>query len=151
MGRRLSQVRLVNLKLSKVDWKKSDPEHGKYVFEGKPVYVDYKSDKAPLPDHKVQWVNQDHVDTWKYRYDYDLVRWQDKLYWPEGLVPNAEGWYQYVDTRLMMCPAHLFVERKKAALEKSRRAASARQAEFREEARRDGVIVEEIDTDKLLR
>jgi len=151
MGRRIDQIRIVDIKKSKVDWELSDPEKGKYQFKGKPVYIDYKSDGAPLPDHKVQWINQNHIDTYKYDYDYELVRHQDKLYWPEGFEPNAEGWYQYKDTRLMMCPAHLYIERKKANIMKSINAARGKMRALQEEARRDDVVLEEIDSRKLIR
>jgi hypothetical protein len=145
MGRRLNDIRIVDLKRTNVDWKKSDPSKGKYVFIDKPVYVDYQSDSAPLPDHKVQWVEHDpgNVDKWKYKFDYEVVQWEDQLYWPEGFVPNAEGRYKYRDVVLMMCQAQLYVERKKKALEKSQRATANRQKEFRSQAEADGVEVYE--------
>lgn len=141
MGRRLSDIRFVDLKKSEVNWAKSDPEHGKYVFKGEPVYIDYTSDSAPLPEHKVQFVESDpgNVDRWKFKYDYELVKWTDKLYWPEGFVPNAEGLYTYRDVILMMCKADLYVARKKRELEKSVNAAANVQKDFHELGRQHNV------------
>jgi len=153
LGRRLSEIRFVDLKRSKVDWEKSQPQSGKYVFRGDPAYVDYVSDEAPLPDHKVQWVNHNpyNVDRWRYKYGYEIVKWQDKLYWPEGFEPNAEGRYQYRDTILMMCPADVYVERKRKEIERSERATRSRQAEFRAAAAHDGIEVYDQDEVREMR
>ena len=143
--RALSDIRFVDLKRSKVDWKKSDPEKGKYVFIDKPVYVDYKSDGAPLPDHKVEWVEHSpmNVSKWQYKFGYSVVKWDEKLYWPEGFVPNVEGRYQYADVILMACPAQVYVDRKKAETEVGMRAADNAQKQFKQDAARDGVEVYE--------
>jgi len=153
MGREITKVKIVDLKNSDVDWKKSDPEKGEYKFSGRPVYLDYKTDGVPLPDHKVQWVNKDpfNIDKWKYEYYAEVVKASDRDYWPEGIPPNAEGWYQYMDAILMKVPAHEYVARKKRSLERSRLAAQNAQKDFRRKAAQDGVEAWDIDTSKLFK
>ena len=143
MGRSLKDIKKVDLKQSKVNWSKSDPEHGKYVFEpnGK-KYIDYNSDASALPEHKVQWCrnNPSDIDQWLYGLDYEFVRWQEKRYWTEGIVPNPEGHYVFKDAILMQCPALVYAERKQKEVEKYKGAEKLLKG-FQEDARRDGVAI----------
>ena len=154
MGRALHTIKIVDLKQSRVDWKKSDPEKGRYVFEpnGK-KYIDYNSDSSALPAHKVQFCRNtpNDIDQWKYQLDYDLVRWQDKLYWPEGIVPNGEGYYTFGDVILMQCPALIYAERKRKELERSRGAVKVALRQFHQDAKKDGVYVGEEQLHDLLK
>ncbi|MHC4639941.1 MAG: hypothetical protein ACYTBV_20995 [Planctomycetota bacterium] len=146
MGRGLHEIKFVDLKQSNVDWGKSDLAKGKYVFKpnGK-KYIDYNSDSSALPEHKVQWNRNTpkDIDAWKYSLEYELVQWQDKHYWPEGIPPNAEGYYTFGDMILMQCPALVYAERKQRDIQKSQGAAKAALKGFQQDAKRDGVMVDE--------
>ena len=141
--RRISDIRFVDLQRSKVDWTKSDTKKGKYVFKESPVYVDYKSDDSPVPDHKVQWVEHSpmNVSKWQYKFGYSVVLPEEKRYWPEGVEINAEGRYQVSDMILMMCPAQVYVDRKRKEAEIGMRAGDDLQKKFRQDAARDGIEV----------
>ena len=145
MGRLSKDIKVVDLKRSKVNWDKSDPKKGKYVFEpnGK-KYIDYNSDASALPDHKVQPCRNHpyDIDSWKYTHDYDFVTWEDKLYWPEGLVPNEEGHYVFKDLIWMQCPAMLYAERKRREIEKAAGARKAAIRQFESDAKKDGVGID---------
>ena len=145
-------IKIVDLKQSKVDWDKSNPEKGEYVFKDK-VIIDYRSDKAALPDHKVQWGRNapNDLSHWIYTLNYTPVNVSEKHYWPEGFTPDAEGHYVNGDGILMQCPALLYAERRKKELEKSRTAPRKTIQKFKDETKRAGISVEDIDPSDLLR
>uniref|UniRef100_A0A6M3K585 Uncharacterized protein n=1 Tax=viral metagenome TaxID=1070528 RepID=A0A6M3K585_9ZZZZ len=142
IGAPVQHIKFVDLKQSKVDWDKSVPEEGKYVFKDK-VVIDYRSDASALPEHKVQWCRnaQNDLQHWIYSLHYDFVRVDDKHYWPEGIKPNAEGMYVNGDLILMQCPAILYAERKKREIDKANRARKDAMKKFEADTQKDGMAV----------
>lgn len=103
---RLDEIRIIDLKSSKWDEAQSDPKEGKYVFTDK-KYVNYKG-AGRRPDYWWTWERFDPRNNYM---DLDAAKWRgfvpvkkdDPDFQPDGVPPNAEGNYVYVDTILVKC------------------------------------------------
>ena len=102
--RSLRDIKIVDMKRSKIDEAKSDPEKGKYVFFDK-KYVDAATKVA---DNVVfSWCEYNAQDgyrtlnTWRVRSNWEAVKKGEDPYWPEGIMPNAAGLYQFGDLVLV--------------------------------------------------
>jgi hypothetical protein len=136
----LRDIKLVDLRRSKIDKKRSDPKQGIYEFEpnGK-VYVSWK-DPATRPPHYVKWNRNTPYDVegWKIKWNYSYVTIDDP-YWPEGVKPNENGHYVYrTDMVLMKCPLEDYVKKRAKEIEKSELAVAAKRREYEEMVRQKG-------------
>jgi len=109
----LSDHPLVDLQRSDVDWDAKESEEAIYKIKSK-SYVDYRT-KQSRPDHWLTWVRyypeRPAFDEFNYlkRSGYQPVSVDDKLYWPEGLAPDENGYYVIGDLILMQRPLLQYV------------------------------------------
>lgn len=106
----LSDIKFVDMRVSKWDKETAVPEEGKYDFDEK-VYVDYRSPEIPRPDIHLYWERYDPRNNYlelrdaKYRFGnsgYIPVEMEDP-YWPEPLAPDVNGHYVFGDLILVKC------------------------------------------------
>lgn len=111
---------MVDLRRSEYDKERSTPKDGKYYWTKK-VYLnskDYKDDNT-RPNFKYRWVAFDEKDDfrsfnhWRMTYSATPVDYKDEAteVYPETLIPNAEGYYRYMDMILMKIPIAVEVDR----------------------------------------
>ena len=136
----LKDIKLIDLKRSKIDKKNSDPDKGIYRFEpnGK-VYVSWK-DPATRPPHYVKWNRNDprDIERWRSLWNYSEVTAKDP-YWPEGIKVNEAGYYVYqTDMILMKCPLEDYVNKRKREIEKSELAVASKRREYEQLVRQKG-------------
>jgi hypothetical protein len=120
----LRDIKIVDLKRSKQDAKKSNPDKAEYVFEpGAKKYVD-KS--AMIADNACfSWCQYNPRDgmrmlnEWKVKYGYEPVKHSVDPYWPEGAQKNALGYWQYGDLVLVKAPLDKEMERRRFDVEMS--------------------------------
>lgn len=99
--------RIVDLKNSKWDKEKSNPEKGVYVFTDK-KYVNYRNPKL-RPEWAFTWCRYSphnayrELSEWKYLYNAVPVTTADP-YWPETLVPDGEHKYVIGDLVFVKMP-----------------------------------------------
>jgi hypothetical protein len=119
----LREIKVVDLKRSQVDSKKSDPEIGKYVFvPGGKKYLDrgFASVADNLFFSWCQYNNKDGfrmLNEWKVKYGYEPIKNKVDPYWPEGAALNAEKYWQYGDLILVAAPLDKELERRKKSVE----------------------------------
>ncbi len=108
---------IVDLRRSEWDKERSDRKLGRYHFTKK-VYVknsDYRDDLI-RPDYVFQFVGYDIKDPqsgfayWQMHYSAEPVTVDDD-YWPEGLIPDAEGKFKFIDSLLVKVPTDVWVEK----------------------------------------
>lgn len=108
---------IVDLRRSKWDKERSDRKKGRYHFIEK-VYVknsDYLDDLI-RPDHVFSFVGYDIKDPqsgffyWQMHYAAEPVTEVDD-YWPEGLAPDANGHYKFIDSILVKVPTDIWVNK----------------------------------------
>lgn len=142
---------MVDLRRSEYDKERSSPKDGKY-FWTKKVYLnskDYKDDNT-RPDFKYRWVAFDERDDfinynhWRMTYEATPVDYKDAAteIYPEPLVPNAEGFYRYMDMILMKIPIAVEVQRildNRGQYDKAREGLDKK---FRSEAAKEGAVFE---------
>ena len=103
----------VDLQRSDIDWDKSKPEEGFYEFEEK-HYVSFQRQQS-RPDHWLTWVRYypDRREFDEFHYlrstGYLPVKVGDELYWPEGLMPDENGYYTVGDLILVQYPLLRYV------------------------------------------
>lgn len=148
--------RFVDLKRSGVDKENSSPKDGKYVFNGKKVYLkwsDYKDSSTRL-NYVYKWVAYDERDdfknfnTWKWDLDAEPVLAVDPTteIWPEMVgKPNAEGYYRYMDMILMRVPLLKWLEKRDADSKRFDKAREQMDKKFRAEAKAEGAEVTEVE------
>jgi len=148
------KTHIVDLRRSEWDKQKSDPSSGKFVFTGKKVYVrneDYLK-KGIRHKYRLEWVQYDPqggltmLKTYQYQLGADFVVAGKDPYWPEGLEPDAEGHYRFMDTVLMKIPLDRWTEKRKREIDRANREADNVRRAFKRrvsEADRRAVIDEE--------
>jgi hypothetical protein len=91
--------------LNRTDWDKerSVREKGIYYFNGPKVYIknsDYE-DRASRPKHILKFISlTDSLPYYRSKFGAEPVTIYDD-YWPEPMVPNADGQYVIVDAVLV--------------------------------------------------
>ena len=91
--------------LNRSDWNKerSDRQAGIYHFApGSKVYIkksDY-DDSASRPAHILKFVDVERVPYYRAKFGAEPVTIHDP-YWPEPMVPDANGQYKYIDAILV--------------------------------------------------
>jgi len=145
----LTDIKIVDMKHSKWDKQKSNPDKGEYVFTNK-KYVDYNDTGRKL-DYFWQWgdVEPGELNRWKYAWNYSEVRAEDNLFWPEGIAPDADGRYVFRDAILLKIKVKDYAAKRKPEIEQSERATRAMfegfGAKVRRDAKRAGMPREDID------
>jgi len=156
MPEHLGQMKLVDLKRSNVDEKKSDPKKGKYAFVSKVYFT--KSDFADASlglNEYYQWVlfepNESYrtVQTHKYSWGFEFVTVGDRM-WPEGIEPDSESKYVFKDVVLMKCPLINWLKKVERDQMKSDQQAKSSLASFEKDARDAGIGVSQETLSKLL-
>jgi hypothetical protein len=122
----LRDIRIVDLKHSIWDKEKSEPKKGKYIFKKK-VKINY-FDKGKRPEWWFYLCRYDSRNNYRelsemrYTLDATPVTLGEDEYWPEGLVPNAEGHYVFGDLILVKYPLITYLKNRQRAQELSMRA-----------------------------
>lgn len=92
---------IVDLNRSDWDKERSDPKNGIYYFTSK-VYIktsDY-FDAASRPSHILKFIDAERLPDYRSKFGASPVTTSDP-YWPEPMVPNADGKYIYIDAMLV--------------------------------------------------
>ena len=102
----LAQLNTHIVDLNRSDWDKerSDRKAGIYHFNSK-VYIkttDY-NDAASRPNHIMKFVDVDRLPDYRAKFGASPVTTDDP-YWPEPMVPTADGKYIYIDAILVKIP-----------------------------------------------
>lgn len=144
----LSDIKIVDLRFSEWDKKKSDPKDGDYEFTKK-VYIDMYGTKETRPPWYFTWCRYEPTSKppyrefrdWKYS-GYSAVNVDEDDYWPEPLAPDNNGNYVFMDVILVKRP---LIDELKYRLEKQAKGSSAKEKiqAFQEEMEREGVGVPE--------
>ena len=95
---------IVDLNRSAWDKERSDRKNGIYHFNSK-VYIktsDYY-DAASRPKHILKFIDIDRLPDYRAKFGASPVTTDDP-YWPEPMVPNADGKYIYIDAMLVKIP-----------------------------------------------
>jgi len=98
---------IVDLNRTPYDKERSVREKGQYYFNGPKVYVktsDY-FDSASRPKHILKFISKDDsLPHYRAKFGAEPVDIHDP-YWPEPMVPNAEGQYVIIDAILIKIAA----------------------------------------------
>jgi hypothetical protein len=98
---------IVDLNRTSWDKERSVREKGQYYFNGPKVYVktsDYL-DSASRPKHLLKFISKDDsLPHYRAKFGAEPVTIHDP-YWPEPMVPNAEGQYVIIDAILIKIAA----------------------------------------------
>lgn len=142
MAVNLSRHPFIDLERSEINWSTSDPEEGVYDFEEK-AYINYSQDQS-RPEHWLTWVRyypEDRkFDEFKYLKScgYKPVQWEDKLYWPEHLVPDESGYYVIGDVVLMQYSLLEYVKEKTEEEARTAKGGQQKIEEIESEIKREG-------------
>jgi hypothetical protein len=146
-----SNTHIVDLNRSKWDRERSDRKRGVYFFYPGPdakVYIkqsDYM-DAASRPNHLCKFVGLDNVPQYRSRYGAELVTIDDP-YWPEPIVPDAEGKYVILDAVLVkISDIEGYVDSRQLERERAKAGHLEDDAKFNADARAEGV---HLDLDRL--
>ena len=148
----LSDIKIVDLRLSEWDEEKSSPEDGDYDFTKK-VYVSYGSKESRPPwffttcRYEITNNYQEFRD-WKYD-GYSAVQFGEDEFYPEPLAPNNDGHYVFKDVIWVKRP---LVDELKYRLEKQSRNTSAKSKveAFQEEMKRKGAGIPDSMIEELI-
>jgi hypothetical protein len=118
----MSDIRWLNnhiVDLSKTDWdkEKSDPAKGQFVFKGPKVYFK----RGDGSDWRVGFFIRyappyRDLSMMEFTMQTTPIKAIDALAYPEGLRPNAEGYYQFDDVILAKEPKMHYLRRREAAV-----------------------------------
>jgi len=156
MPEHLGQMKLVDLKRSIVDEKKSDLKKGKYAFMSKTYLsrADFLDASLGLNEYYT-WVlyepreNYRTVETYRYSWGFEIVTVGDRMC-PEGISPDAENKYVFKDVVLMKCPLVNWLRKTLADQAKSDQQAKSVLASFEKELDAVGAGVSQETLSKLL-
>ncbi len=127
----LQDIKVIDLRFSEVDKKKSNPKEGSYEFKKK-VYVDFKGNKEARPDVWFTWCRYDPVNNyrelrvWKIMWGYTPVNIDTDPYWPESVPPDASGNYVFGDLILVKCRLIDYLKRQLEDMQRSKSASQAK-------------------------
>jgi len=105
----LREIKIVDLKRSQLDEKKSSKSKGIYAFvPGGKKYVN--RDSLVADNVFFSWCQYNERDgfrmlnEWRVKYGYEPVKNGEDPYWPEGALMNPEGYWTYGDLVLVRAP-----------------------------------------------
>jgi hypothetical protein len=133
----IKDIRIVDMRKSKIDVKKSHPERDEYVFIEK-VYLPLRPNKmlSRNPDYKLKWGKKGSSQTmfadWGQAFGATPVIPEDNL-WPEGLRRDENGHYSFKDTVLVKIPLDKYLDKR----EKDIQASDRKQAGIRKQLERE--------------
>jgi hypothetical protein len=147
----LKDIKIVDLNRSRWDKKQSDRKKGNYVFEpnGK-VYVnkmkDYLHGETRHP-WVFTWCTHDPgrrfgtLHKWRVDYQATFVDINDP-YWPEGMIPDAEGKYIFRDDMVLVkIPLEVHLEKNKRERDIANRTRASKMREFEADAKAAGADI----------
>ena len=142
---------IVDLKRSDWDKDRSMRDKGIYYFASKPdakVYIkksDYMDD-ASRPAHLLKFVDVERIPHYRSKFGAELVTVHDP-YWPEPMVPDAEGKYQIMDAVLIkIANMEDFIDFKVAERDRGKAGHLESDAKFNADAKVAGI---HLDTNRL--
>jgi len=148
----------VDLKRSEWDREKSKPENGEYHFTNVVYYKSKDFKEGYIHPFKLKWCKYSEQDyprpfasfhKWQNEFKATLLVVGDD-YWPETLIPDADGKYILSDIVAVKIPIEVHLEHRKRAVEKSERQARSIKQQFKVDAKRAGVDVEDSVVEKEL-
>jgi len=149
----LGNIKIVDLKKSKIDVAKSNPDKNEYVFkeDGK-VYIDPRK-ITRNPDYKLKWgstIREGRDLEWmRLALGYSFVTPEDKL-WPEGAERDANGHYVFGDAVLMKIPLRKYIDQIKEDRDMTDKQLSSLEAEFADKLGEDGARMSKDELDSYL-
>jgi len=145
----IHQIKIVDLEKSDVDWEKSKPEDGKFVFNGPKVYYNRAAfrNTENMPPHVVKWCTTMgdgwEIKRWQDMWGYDFVVAGRDPYYPELVDVDSEGHYIKGDAVLMLIPTASYVEKRKHDMERANRSADVEKQKFQNMVSEHGASVDE--------
>ncbi|MFH2074362.1 MAG: hypothetical protein ABIJ57_03305 [Pseudomonadota bacterium] len=149
----LSQIKIIDKRLSKFDAEGSNPKKGEYAWTEK---VPWKARRdGSLDEYFVSWgalkrdgtpgpMTQDwQLDGWEF------VRPSDN-YFPDGLPPNTDGLYVFKDAVLMKIPMKKYLEIRKNNMKRADRGYREMIQQFESQAKAEGVGLDKDMLDKMV-
>ncbi|MFA5715898.1 MAG: hypothetical protein WC998_09165 [Candidatus Paceibacterota bacterium] len=136
---------IIDLRRSKWDKEHSKEKEGFFVFDPVPdskVYLkrtDY-SDASIRPDYVMFFISEEEDDPrsgmmyWSSKYQATPIIAGVDPFWPEGMKPNSEGHYVYIDSILVKVPLMIWLDKVKEDRGKYDKAADNLHKSFRAEA-----------------
>ncbi len=148
---KLREIRDVDLTASVIDKEHSNPAKGEYEFISK-KYVG----EAGTPPYFFTWERYSPENHYRDVSEakakgFTFVQAGVDPYWPESVVPNAEGLYVFGDLVRMKCRLVEEVERRAENAELSRGAGKAKLNAFRASAKNMGVDITDEAMERLSR
>jgi hypothetical protein len=145
------QQHIVDLNRTPWDKERSVREKGIYHFTGPKVYIkksDYE-DSASRPKHILKFISkEDSLPHYRAKFGAEPVTINDQ-YWPEPMVPNAEGQYVIIDAILVkIANMEDYIDFRIADRQKGKVGHEQEDANFNARAISEGV---ELDTDRMKR
>ena len=140
----LSDIKFVDLKRSSWDEKKSDRKKGHYEFKNKVYYRNKDFSEGYIHPYKLKWCRYEpsehyrSVRTWEVKYKSSFLTTQDD-YWPEGLTPDTEGKYVFMDLVAVKIPIEVHMAKRKADVERADRQARAVRDRWKAQTEQGGV------------
>jgi hypothetical protein len=143
--------KIIDLKRSEWDEKKSDRKKGLYDFKKIVYYKNKDFRDGYIHPYKLKWCMYSEkeyprpfatLDEWKVKYKHAMTEVDIKDdYVPEGVRPNANGHYIDGDLILVKIPIELHMAERKQAWELSERQASGMKKAFQSDMRREGADI----------
>jgi hypothetical protein len=86
---------------------------------------------------------------WRVKWNFSEITTSDD-YWPEGVIPNADGHYVRGDLIAVKCPIQDYISKRKHELQVSENAPAAIMRQFNNEAAAVGLDVDEAMMAKIM-
>lgn len=151
----LQDIKVIDLRFSEWDKKKSNPKEGSYEFSKK-VYVDFKGIKEARPDVWFTWCRYDSVNNyrelreWKIMWGYTPVKRDTDPYWPESIPPDSNGNYVFGDLILVKCRLIDYLKRQLEDMKRSKSAPQAKLDGWKTEMEKQGASIPESMIQELI-
>ncbi len=137
---------LVDLVKTPWDKEKSNPAKGEFVFTGPKVYYKRGHESPWKVGFFIRYAPPyRELTMMEATYGITPIKAVDALVFPEGLRPNAEGYYQFDDVILAKEPKMSFLKRRKEAVDDIDRGRKAEQGKLIQEGEELGSKVEFYD------
>ena len=151
----LQDIKLIDMRFSIWDKKKSDPKEGSYEFDKK-VYVDFMGNKEARPDVWFTWCRYDpsnnyrELREWKIMWGYTPVNIDTDPYWPESVPPDVNGNYVFGDLILVKCRLIDYLKRQLEDLKRSKSASQAKLDGWQAQMEKAGASIPESMIQELI-
>lgn len=144
--------RIIDVKKSVIDAEKSNPARGQFKFK-KCVYYTTKGKHLRECPYYFAFCRMDKEGLEPSMWTYDGWEFvtKDDDFIPDGVAPNAEGHYQVADVVLMRKPMGLWLKARLDRCKQEDQALKARDRQFREQAKKEGMGLEGVDEEDIAR